>query len=166
MRTPSFVLPLAVAVASSLLSGPRGLSAAQAPGKSSVFAGHWTLDVAKSTYSPGPTPKSQHATLSLVPNGIRTVAERVEADGSVTRFDWTGTFDRVDRPVTGDPNRDTVSLRRIDEYTIEFTNKKAGRVTTTIHAEYAKDGRSRVETTTGTNAKGRPIRNVTYWTKD
>jgi len=163
MRRSLFVLPLAIAIAA--VAASLSAHAAQAPAAPSVFAGHWMLDVAKSTYSPGPTPKSQHATLTVVANGIRTVAERVEADGSVTRFDWTGTFDGVDRPVKGDPNRDTVSLRRLDEYTIEFTNKKAGRVTTTIHAEYAKDGRSRVETTTGTNAKGKPVHNVTYWTK-
>ena len=137
---------------------------AQAP-VADVMPGRWTLDPAKSTYAPGPVPKSQVATLTAVANGIRTVADRVEADGSKTHFEWTGTFDGKDNPVVGDPNRDAVSVRKLDAYTLEITNKKAGKVTTTIHAAYAKDGRSRVETTTGTNTSGQSVRNVTVWTK-
>ena len=128
--------------------------------------GRWTLDPAKSTYVPGPVPKSQVATLTAVANGIRTVADRVEADGSKTHFEWTGTFDGKDNPVVGDPNRDAVSVRKLDAYTLEITNKKAGKVTTTIHAVYAKDGKSRVETTTGTNTAGQQVHNVTVWRKD
>jgi hypothetical protein len=81
---------------------------AQAPAVD-VMPGRWTLDPAKSTYVPGPAPKSQVATLTAVANGIRTVADRVEADGSKTHFEWTGTFDGKDNPVVGDPNRDAVS---------------------------------------------------------
>jgi hypothetical protein len=130
-----------------------------------VMPGRWTLNPGKSTYVPGPVPKSQVATLTAVANGIRTVADRVEADGSKTHFEWTGTFDGKDNPVAGDPNRDAVSVRKLDAYTLEITNKKAGKITTTIHAAYAKDGKSRVETTTGTNTAGRQVHNVTVWTK-
>jgi predicted nucleic acid-binding Zn ribbon protein len=131
----------------------------------SVMPGQWTLDVGRSTYSPGPTPRSQHAVLTAIPNGIRTVADRVEADGRMVHFEWSGTFDGKDRPVAGDPARDAVSVKKIDDYTLEVTNKKGGTVTTVLHSEYAKDGKSRVETITGVDARGRTIRNVTYWTK-
>jgi hypothetical protein len=136
--------------------------AAQTPG---VMPGMWTLDVAKSSYSPGPKPKSQHAVLTAIPNGIRTVADRVEADGKVVHFEWNGTFDGKDHPVIGDPARDTVSVRKIDNYTLEVTNKKGGKVTTVLHSDYAKDGKTRVETITGTDSQGRAVRNVTYWNK-
>jgi hypothetical protein len=145
-----------VAVASSL-------ALAQTP---SVMPGEWTLDVSKSSFSPGPAPKSQHAVLTAIPNGIRTSADRVEADGKRVHFEWNGTFDGKDQPVLGDPARDHVSVKKIDDYTIEVTNKKDGKVTTLLRAVYAKDGKSRTETTTGTNAQGKPVRNVTYWTKD
>ncbi len=137
-------------------------SFAQTPG---VMPGRWTLDVSKSTYSPGPAPKSQHAVLTAIPNGIRTVSDRVEADGRQVHFEWNGSFDGKDQPVVGDPARDAVSVRKIDDYTIEVTNKKGGKVTTVLRAVYAKDGTSRTETTTGTNAKGQAVRNVTYWTR-
>ena len=31
--------------------------------------------------------------------------------------------------------------------------------------DYAKDGKTRVETITGTDSQGRAVKNVTYWTK-
>jgi hypothetical protein len=139
------------------------LAIAQTP---SVMPGEWTLDVSKSSFSPGPAPKSQHAVLTAIPNGIRTSADRVEADGKRVHFEWNGTFDSKDQPVLGDPARDHVSVKKIDDYTIEVTNKKDGKVTTLLRAVYAKDGKSRTETTTGTNAQGKPVKNVTYWTKD
>ena len=135
---------------------------AQAP---SVMPGQWELNVSKSTFSPGPAPKSQHAVLTAIPNGIRTVADRIEADGKKVHFEWDGTFDGKDRPVIGDPARDTVAVKKVDDYTLEVTNKKAGTVTTVFRAVYAKDGKSRTETTTGTNLQGKPVKNVTYWTK-
>ncbi|HUK37430.1 MAG TPA: hypothetical protein VLV86_26115, partial [Vicinamibacterales bacterium] len=67
----------------------------------SVMPGQWTLVVSKSSFSPGPAPKSQHAVLTAIPNGIRTVADRVQADGKTTHFEWDGTFDEKDRPVLG-----------------------------------------------------------------
>ncbi len=152
---------LTVSLAAALLALPL---LAQSPA-TDVMPGRWTLNPAKSTYVPGPVPKSQVATLTAVANGIRTVADRVEADGSRTHFEWTGTFDGKDNPVVGDPARDAVSVRKLDAYTLEITNKKAGKATTTIHAVYAKDGKSRVETTTGTNTAGQQVHNVTVWEK-
>ena len=150
-------MKVAAAIVSALLL-------AQAPA-ASVMPGKWTLDVSKSRYSPGPTPKSQHAVLTAVPNGIRTVADRVEADGKTVHFEWTGTFDQKDQPVVGDPARDAVSVKKVDDYTLEVTNKKGGKVTTVLRAVYAKDGKSRTETITGTDTKGRKVENVTFWTK-
>src|SRR5215467_16362950 len=72
----------------------------------SVMPGEWTLDVSKSSFSHGPAPKSQHAVLTTIPNGIRTSADRIEADGKRVHFEWNGTFDGKDQAVLGDPARD------------------------------------------------------------
>lgn len=137
---------------------------AQAPAKP-VFAATWILNASKSTYSPGPAPKSQVATLAAVNNGMSVVSDRIEADGQKVHFEWTAMFDGMDYPVKGDPSRDTVSVKKIDDYNVEITNKKGGKVTTTIKAVYEKDGKHRVETVTGTNAQGQTIKNVTSWDK-
>src|SRR5262249_32132298 len=127
--------------------------------------GTWKLDTAKSKYTPGPTPKSQVAMIEIVDGGMKVVSDRVEADGKTTHFEWTAKFDGKDYPVKGDPGRDAVSVKKVDGYTLHISNKKAGNVTTTIPAVYAKDGKSRTETVTGTDAQGKKIENVTQWTK-
>jgi hypothetical protein len=137
---------------------------AQAPAAKNMV-GTWKLDAAKSKYSPGPTPKSQVAILSTVDGGMKVVSDRVEADGKTTHFEWTAKFDGKDYPVTGDPGRDAVSVKKVDDYTLDITNKKGGKTTTVIHAVYAKDGKSRTETVSGTDAQGKKIDNVTQWTK-
>ena len=130
-----------------------------------AFAGTWKLNLAKSKYTPGPAPKSQTAILSAVDGGMKVVSDRVEADGAKVHFEWTAKFDGKDYPVTGDSSRDAVTAKKVDDYNIEITNKKGGKVTTTIKAVYAKDGKSRVETVTGTNAQGKKVNNVTTWNK-
>lgn len=137
---------------------------AQAPAKPS-FVGTWKLNLAKSTYSPGPVPKSQVATISAVSGGMKVISDRVEADGAKVHFEWMAKFDGTDYPVKGDPSRDTVSVKKIDAYNLEFVNKKGGKVTTTTRAAYAKDGKTRIETVTGVNSKGQEVKNVTFWDK-
>jgi hypothetical protein len=130
------------------------------------YLGTWTLNVAKSKYDPGPAPKSQTTKLEAVAGGgMREIGDRVNADGSKTTWEWTAKFDGKDYPVTGDASRDAVSVKKIDDYNLDITNKKGGKVTTSIKAVYAKDGKSRVETVTGTNAQGQKVNNVTEWTK-
>jgi len=154
-------VPLLIGV---LLFALSMIAAAQTAAKP-VFVGNWKLDVAKSKYSPGPTPKSQAAKLDAVTDGMSVVSDRVEADGQKVHFEWTAKFDGKEYPVKGDPSRDAVSVKKIDDYNLEITNKKGGKVTTSIKAVYAKDGKSRVETVTGTSAKGEKINNVTVWDK-
>ena len=105
------------------------------------------------------------AELAAVSGGMSVVSDRVEADGQKVHFEWTAMFDSKDYPVKGDPSRDTVSVKKIDDYNIEITNKKSGKVTTTIKAVYEKDGKHRVETVTGMSAQGQVIKNVTSWDK-
>ena len=130
-----------------------------------VFAGTWKLNVAKSKYTPGPTPKSQIAVIDSVDGGMKVVSDRVESDGKTVHFEWTAKFDGKDYAVKGDPSRDMVSVKKVDDYNLEITNKKAGKVTTMIKAVYAKDGKTRVETVTGANAQGQAVNNVTAWDK-
>jgi hypothetical protein len=130
-----------------------------------AFVGTWKLNPAKSKYSPGPTPKSQTAVIDSVDGGMKVVSDRVEADGKTVHFEWTAKFDGKDYAVKGDPSRDTVSVKKVDDYNLEITSKKAGKVSTTIKAVYAKDGKTRVETVTGTNAQGQAVNNVTAWDK-
>ena len=72
------------------------------------MVGTWKLNLAKSTYSPGPAPKSQTAKIEAVTGGIHEVADRVGADGKSVHYEFTAMFDGKDYPVSGDPDRDTI----------------------------------------------------------
>lgn len=130
------------------------------------FTGTWTLNVAKSKYSPGKPPKSQITKLELSKDGIREIVDRVNADGTTTHWDVIAKFGGKDTPISGDPDRDTVSIQKIDDFTLEVVNKKAGKVTTSMKLVVAKDGKSRTNAVTGKTAAGADINNILFFDKN
>src|SRR5688572_23150863 len=110
------------------------------------LAGTWRLNVAKSKYEGAAAPKSQTTTLHAVEGGLHEVVERVNADGTTTRWEVTARYDGRDYPVKGDPSRDTVAMTRVDQYTVDIVNKKAGAVVSRMRIVVAADGRSRTNT--------------------
>jgi hypothetical protein len=126
-----------------------------------VFSGNWKLNLAKSKYDPGPPPKGPNFTrIEAIDGGLKFTNDGVNAEGKPTHNEWSGKFDGKDNPVTGDPNRDTAALKKIDDHTIEITNKKAGKVTTISRAVFSRDGKTRTQTTQGTNAQGIKVKNT------
>ncbi len=75
-------------------------------------------------------------------------------------------FGGKDTPISGDPDRDTVAIQKIDDYTLEVVNKKAGKVTTSMKLAVARDGKSRTNTVTGKTATGADINNILFFDKN
>jgi len=124
------------------------------------FVGTWVLNVAKSTFTPGPAPKRQTGTYEVVGAGLRISATVVDAQGKPTSSHYTANFDGKDYPVTGNADYDAIVLRRVDANTIEFTRKRAGKVVETGTNVVSKDGKTRTITVDGTNAQGQTVHNV------
>ena len=124
------------------------------------YLGTWKLNVAKSTYSPGQPPKSQTTKLEAAEGGLKEIVDRVNADGTTTHWELTAKYDGKDYPVKGDPDRDTVAVKRIDDNTLEVVSKKAGKVTASMKIVVSKDGNSLTNAVTGTNARGQQINNM------
>ena len=104
--------------------------------------GTWVLNLAQSKF-PGPPPVRQTTILEAVDGGLHEKVERVNADGSTTRWELTAKFDERDYPVTGDPSRDTVALSRDAQGLVSIVNKRAGAVVSRMHIVVAPDGRTR-----------------------
>jgi hypothetical protein len=130
---------------------------AQAP---DPIIGTWEINLAKSTYDPGPPPKSGTAKYEAVEKGWKYSGKSVTADGKTSTGGWTAYFDGKDYPYTGDPDTDTISLKRIDRFTTEGTFKKAGKVTGHIKRVVSQDGKILTWTSEGTDAKGKPSKSV------
>jgi hypothetical protein len=122
--------------------------------------GTWELNIVKSKYDPGPAPKSQTRTYVVVGQEIKGSSKGIGADGKPTSAQWTVNYDGKDRPVTGSPDLDALSLKRIDTFTTESTHKRAGKVVATATRVVSKDGKIMTITTKGTNAKRQPFNNV------
>ena len=128
--------------------------------------GVWTLNVAKSKYSPGPTPKSATTKIEAVANGTKLVVDQTMADGTTRHWESTANYDGKDAPVIGNnPDVDTTSRKRINATTVETVGKKGGKVTITQRSVVSPDGKTRTVTSTGTNAKGEQVHNVAVYEK-
>ena len=123
--------------------------------------GTWKLNVAKSTWSPGPAAKSQIAKVEAWgEDGVKYSSDLVGADGKSTRMEFQAKFDGKDVPFTGNPDADVIALKRIDGNTIESVSKLKGKVTLTVRGVVSSDGKSRTLTQTGKNAQGAEVKNV------
>jgi hypothetical protein len=127
--------------------------------------GTWKLNVAKSTFSPGPAPRSNTMKIEASGQGEKFTTEGVNAEGGRTAVQYTANYDGKDYPITGAPNADMISLKRIDARTVERTNKKDGKVNVTITYVVSQDGKTMTATVKGTNAQGQPVNNVAVWEK-
>ena len=128
--------------------------------------GSWRVDLVKSKYSPADlAPKSVTVKSSAAGKGLTTVVDVVDYTGKPLHYEYTVTYDGRDVPVKGDPGRDATAMKKIDDLTFEQTNKKDGKVTTVSRVVYAKDGKSRTQTTTGMNPQGQKINNTVVWQK-
>lgn len=128
--------------------------------------GTWKLNVAKSKFDPSNlAPKSQTVKNEAAGDGVKQVADIVDSSGKAVHTEYTAQYDGKDYAVKGDPNRDMVALKKIDDYNFEFTNWKGGKAMTSGKVVYSKDGKTRTITTAGTNAQGQKVSNTTVFDK-
>jgi hypothetical protein len=139
------------------------LSAALSLAAADPAIGTWKLNVAKSTYNPGPAPKSATMAYEASGDGVKRTGQTVAADGQTTSFSYTAQYDGKDYPISNNPNADTIALKRINEYTSEATLKKGGKMTTTARRVVSKDGKTLTLTLKGTNAQGQAVNNVSVY---
>lgn len=139
-----------------------GVPAAQG---SDPILGTWELNVSKSTFSPGPGPRSE--TRVMVQDGavIRATSKGVDASGNPTGSQWTVTYDGTEQKIVGDPDADSQIVKRLDQFRTETTIKRGGKVVQTAVRELSKDGKTMTLTFKGVNAKGQTIHDVMVFEK-
>ena len=126
--------------------------------------GTWKLNVAKSKYSPGPPPKEGTLTVEAIPN-LKITIQGTDAEGKPVHMEFAPKYDGKDVPATGMPGADTISMKKIDDYTVEAVSKKEGKPLTTTRTVVSKDGKTRTTTQKGTNAKGEKVNNTIVYDK-
>jgi hypothetical protein len=139
------------------MSALTGAAVAQAPAPG---LGTWTLNAAKSKFTPGPAPSSLTATFSAAGQGVKAVIDGVGPDGTRVHWEYTANFDGKPYPVTGNPDGDMVVAKRIDANTIETAYTLKGKPTTVNTRVYSADGKTMTVTSTGLNAQGQKVNNL------
>ena len=126
------------------------------------WVGTWKVDLAKSTFSPGPTP-TVAATVTIERSGtsMKTTIDGADPQGKPTHTETVWTFDGMDNPVKGAsmPNT-TAAYKRIDDRTFEVTTKVDGKPTTTTRVAVSADGKTMTATQTGKSPQGEAVKNV------
>jgi hypothetical protein len=128
-----------------------GTSAALA---ADTAVGTWKLNVAKSTFSPGPAPKSQTRTYVESAPGLTLTIKTVAADGKETTSTLAFKDDGKSYPASGSPDLDAVSVTRVDALTVTSIQTKAGKAVGTGTRSVSKDGKTLTFSAKLTDAKG------------
>jgi hypothetical protein len=132
----------------------------------STSAGTWKLNPAKSTFTPGPPPRS--STLSFQADGQRLTAivEGTNGQGNPTKVvHGPYLYDGKSYPVTGAPGYDAASYKIVNDSTDEITRTKAGKVVQTVTEVLSDDGKTLSFTIKGVNANGQQVNNVAVYEK-
>jgi hypothetical protein len=138
-------------------------------GVATVFAddanmGTWKLNEAKSTFASGAT-KNSTVVYEAAGDNVKVTVDGTDKDGNPTHNEWTGKFDGKDYPVTGDPNTDARSYKKIDDHTLGLTGKKDGKVVTTGRIVVSADGKTRTVNTSGTDSMGKRMKSTAVYDK-
>ena len=139
-----------------------GAGAALAAGD--VQSGTWKMNPAKSKYD-GPPPKSATVKIESNPQEIRLDAQGVGANDQATHTQFQAKYDGKDYPATGLPVGDHVSVKRVNENTIQVTMKEDGAALMTVMSVVSKDGKTRTSTYSGKDAQGHDVHTVVVYDK-
>ena len=123
------------------------------------FAGTWKLDRAKSKEAPDMPrlPKQETIVVEPTDNGQKVTNDQITAKGTNQHFEYDAKYDGKEYPETGNPNVDTVSIKKMNANTMLTTNRKGGKLVTTIRSVISKDGKTRTSTLTTKNEKGESV---------
>lgn len=139
-----------------------GVASAQG---SDAFNATWKLNTAKSTYSPGPGPKSQTIKLEGTDAARKITVDLTPANGNPVHWEVSGGLG-TELPVVGtNANADHYVLKRINPTTLEAQYMKDGKPTIKQTAVVSADGKTLTVTASGTDAQARTVNNVAVYDK-
>ncbi|MDT9598868.1 hypothetical protein [Sphingosinicella rhizophila] len=127
-------------VRTSLIASLAALVAASSPvhAANDPFIGTWTLDVAKSTFTPGPAPKSKILVFEPTADGMVIKEWEETPSGEMLYFTIPYSFGKP-VPQTAIPAYDMLTVDRIDDRTnvgtIELRDRIIGHLLSTVSAD-------------------------------
>ena len=127
--------------------------------------GTWTLDLAKSRFTPGPAPVSQTRVYAQTSDGIMLTINGVAADGTAMSQQSTFRYDGKAYPFSGSMDFDTLSLQRVNDSTVKSQMMRAGKAVGDTTRSVSKDGKVLTLDSKGTDTKGKNYSSVAVYDK-
>jgi len=125
--------------------------------------GTWKLNVAKSTFKPGPPPAAETRIYQSRPEGVKTTVKTTWADRKTTSVEYPANYDGKDYPVSGSRDIDAVALTRMDDFTSAATLKHAGKEIGVARRVVSPDRKTMTITYRGINSIGDKVDNVAVY---
>ena len=122
--------------------------------------GAWELDLAQSSFKPGPPVRSQTRTYTQTADGVHFVLEGISATGAPMHTEYTARTDGKDYPLVGAGITNSIALTRVNAVRTDGVEKQDGRVVYAVKRIVSTDGRTMTITVDGKNAKGDSVANV------
>ena len=127
-----------------------GLFAAENP-----FAGDWKLNAAKSKLAGSGIGASGGVRVESDGKIYKASVDTTDAKGQPVKFDYEASLDGKPSKVTGSAAIDELSLKQVNDHTIDATGKKGGNVVYTDKRTVSKDGKIYTISRAGTNPDGK-----------
>ena len=127
--------------------------------------GTWKLNEAKSKLAPGGA-KNTKVVYEASGDNVKVTVDGVDASGKPTHNEWTGKFDGKEYPVSGDPNSDMRSYKKIDDRTLELKSSKGGKEMLSGRIVVSADGKTRTVKVKGKDASGKKIETDAVYDKE
>ena len=107
------------------------------------FEGTWKLNESKSKLMKGTDKDTKIVYNShVLLDKVTVTTDGVEGDGTPIHTEWKGSFDGKDYEVTGDPDANTRSYKKINDRTLYMTAKKGNEVVAQGLIVVSADGKS------------------------
>ena len=127
--------------------------------------GTWQLNPGKSTFKSGPAITSQTRTYSQSGDEITLEMKSVSAGGKEVTTHTTYHLDGKSYPVTGNPDYDSVTGKKLNSHMAQFTLKKGDKVIGRSTRTVSKDGKKLTATIHETSASGEKSDSVLVFDK-
>lgn len=127
-----------------------GLWAAESP-----FAGTWKLNAGKSKLAGSGIGGSGGVRVESDATNYKAYVDTTDEKGQPIKFEYEAPLNGKPSKVTGSATVDELSMKRVNDHTIDATGKKDGKVIYTDKRTISKDGKTYTIARTGTSPDGK-----------
>jgi len=141
---------------------------ASAQSKDDPSIGSWKLNVAKSTFTPGPAKKGDTRSYEVTDGWLIVTTESISGEGNRTGVRFAAKFDGKPYAQIGRfaPTVTLITYEPVDRLTLKYTQRDtSGKIVSTNTRTVSADGNTMTIEQKTTDANGRPVVNVELYEK-